>query len=53
VITKEQLEDEGFESSYVRCFNYLKERGWVYEDAMWVSPLVLKWRVFIKLSIYR
>ena len=29
---------EGFESTYVRCFNYIKQRGWFRENRQWVSP---------------
>jgi hypothetical protein len=29
---------KGFESTYMRCFNYIKCRGWYREKGNWCSP---------------
>ena len=38
IISKEQLEAEGYQSSYLICYNYIKDFGWVRKDRRWVSP---------------
>lgn len=36
-LAKEDL-GEGYQSSYVFCWNFIKDRGWKREAKMWVSP---------------
>ena len=38
IINKEVIEDEGYESTYVRYFNALMDAGWKREGGKWVSP---------------
>jgi hypothetical protein len=37
-IPKEQLEAEGFQSTYVKYFNAIMNAGWKRESGKWVSP---------------
>ena len=32
------LEEEGYQSSYVQKYNYIRDRGWIREDKKWISP---------------
>lgn len=34
----EEAEAEGYQSTYVKRFNYLRDRGWTYQFKRWVSP---------------
>lgn len=38
VIDKSVLEEEGYESTYVRYFNAISDAGWKREKGKWVSP---------------
>lgn len=29
---------KGWESTYMRCFNFIMSRGWYREDKKWCSP---------------
>lgn len=35
-IAKEELNE--YQSEYVFCFNYLRDKGWTYSNKKWVSP---------------
>ncbi len=35
-VDKEELKD--YQSDYVRCWNYITDRGWSRKDKHWVSP---------------
>ena len=35
-VAKEELGD--YESNYVHCFNYIKDKGWTYKKPWWISP---------------
>lgn len=37
-VDKEELEMEGYESTYTFMYNYLKEVGWTYEERHWNHP---------------
>ena len=37
IMKPEDLES-GYESKYLRCFNYCRECGWTRVDNQWVSP---------------
>jgi hypothetical protein len=38
IVSKEVLEAEGYESAYVKCYNYITDKGWVFKDKKWHSP---------------
>lgn len=29
---------EGYQSNYLRCWNYVKEKGWIRETNWWFAP---------------
>lgn len=38
IVGKEQLEREGYQSSYLIYYNYIMDKGWKREDRRWISP---------------
>jgi len=38
-LTKEELDEEGYQSTYTHMYNLLREKGWIREDGKyWVLP---------------
>lgn len=32
------LEKEGYQSTYVQKYNYIRDRGWIRENKKWIDP---------------